>query len=81
MKYILVTAMALLLFAAVSAAVEQPAAQQTPAAEEDPGAQTKTQAASVPTLTEWGMIIFGVALAGWMAWMIFRRKQSLTVSS
>jgi len=29
----------------------------------------------IPTLTEWGLIIFGVLLAGWMAWVILRRKR------
>jgi len=79
MKYIIVMAMALLLFAAVSAAVEQPAAPQTPVAEEDPGTQTKTQAETIPTLGEWGMIIFCIALAGWMGYMVVRRRKRATV--
>ena len=33
----------------------------------------------VPTLTERGMIIFCVLLFGWMAWMVVRRKRSVTV--
>jgi hypothetical protein len=32
-------------------------------------------AESIPTLTEWGLIIFGVLLAMWMAWIIARRKR------
>jgi hypothetical protein len=30
----------------------------------------------IPTLGEWGMIIFGVLLAGWMAWAIVRRRKA-----
>ncbi len=30
---------------------------------------------SIPTLTEWGLIIFAVLLAGWMAWMVLRRRR------
>jgi hypothetical protein len=33
----------------------------------------------IPTLTEWGMIIFGVLLFGWMAWMIVRRRRRVTI--
>lgn len=29
----------------------------------------------VPTLTEWGYIIFGVALLGFMTWMLVRRRK------
>ena len=32
----------------------------------------------IPTLTEWGMIIFCVLLFGWMAWVIVRRRKRVT---
>lgn len=35
---------------------------------------------AIPTLTEWGLIIFGVLLAAWMAWMIMRRRRRVTAS-
>jgi hypothetical protein len=35
--------------------------------------------ASIPTLTEWGFIIFTVLLLGWMAWMVVRRRQTVKV--
>ncbi len=35
--------------------------------------------ARIPTLTEWGMIIFCALLFGWMAWMIVRRRRTATV--
>lgn len=34
----------------------------------------------IPTLSEWGLIIFGVLLAAWMAWMIMRRRKKVEVS-
>jgi len=34
----------------------------------------------IPTLTEWGMIIFCVLLFGWMAWVIVRRRRRVTAS-
>jgi hypothetical protein len=34
----------------------------------------------IPTLSEWGMIIFCVLLFGWMAWMVVRRRKRATVS-
>ncbi|HWR83523.1 MAG TPA: hypothetical protein VN285_09485 [Candidatus Deferrimicrobium sp.] len=33
----------------------------------------------IPTLTEWGMIIFCVMLFGWMAWVIVRRRRRVTI--
>ena len=33
----------------------------------------------IPTLTEWGMIIFCVLLFGWMAWVVVRRRRRVTV--
>jgi len=33
----------------------------------------------IPTLTEWGMIIFCALLFGWMAWVIVRRKKAAAV--
>jgi hypothetical protein len=35
----------------------------------------------IPTLTEWGMIIFCVLLFGWMAWVIVRRRRRVTISA
>lgn len=35
--------------------------------------------ATIPTLTEWGMIIFCVLLFGWMAWVVVRRRRRVTV--
>jgi len=32
----------------------------------------------IPTLTEWGLIIFCALLFGWMAWMVVRRKRTVT---
>ncbi|HWR83522.1 MAG TPA: LamG-like jellyroll fold domain-containing protein [Candidatus Deferrimicrobium sp.] len=34
---------------------------------------------AIPTLTEWGMIIFCAFLFGWMAWVIVRRRRRVTV--
>ncbi len=34
---------------------------------------------AIPTLTEWGMIIFCVLLFGWMAWVIVRRRKAVNV--
>lgn len=33
----------------------------------------------IPTLTEWGIIIFCVLLFGWMAWVIVRRRKGVNV--
>jgi hypothetical protein len=33
---------------------------------------------AIPTLTEWGMIVFCVLLFGWMAWVIVRRRRRVT---
>jgi CHASE2 domain-containing sensor protein len=33
----------------------------------------------IPTLTEWGMIIFCALLFGWMAWVIVRRRRRVTI--
>ncbi|MDH3889645.1 MAG: hypothetical protein OEV49_01060 [candidate division Zixibacteria bacterium] len=33
----------------------------------------------IPTLTEWGMIIFCVLLFAWMAWMLAKRKKRITI--
>jgi hypothetical protein len=40
---------------------------------------TDLDAYKIPTLTEWGMIIFCVLLFGWMAWVIVRRRKALKV--
>ncbi|MCX6830385.1 MAG: IPTL-CTERM sorting domain-containing protein [candidate division Zixibacteria bacterium] len=34
---------------------------------------------AIPTLTEWGLIIFSVLLLGWMAWAVVRRRRGVTV--
>lgn len=34
---------------------------------------------AIPTLTEWGMIIFCALLFGWMAWVIVRRRKAVKV--
>jgi hypothetical protein len=33
----------------------------------------------IPTLTEWGMIIFGVVLLGFITWVFFRRRKAIAV--
>jgi hypothetical protein len=33
----------------------------------------------VPTLTEWGFIIFTALLLGWMAWVVVRRRKAVNV--
>jgi len=38
-----------------------------------------TTESEIPTLTEWGIIIFTVLLLGWMAWAIVRRRNKATV--
>jgi hypothetical protein len=30
----------------------------------------------IPTLTEWGLIIFGLVLMGFMTWVFLRRRQA-----
>ncbi len=35
----------------------------------------------IPTLTEWGMIIFCVLMFAWMAWVIVRRRKRVTVGT
>lgn len=35
----------------------------------------------IPTLTEWGMIIFSVLLFGWMAWVIVRRRKAVAIGA
>jgi hypothetical protein len=37
------------------------------------------QVPTIPTLTEWGMIIFCVLLFGWMAWVIVHRRRRMTI--
>ncbi len=36
---------------------------------------------AIPTLTEWGMIIFCVLLFGWMAWVIVHRRKRVTINA
>jgi hypothetical protein len=38
------------------------------------------QCGAIPTLTEWGMIIFCVLLFGWMAWVIVRRRRRVHIA-
>lgn len=78
MKLVSVFVMLLLVMATLSMAVDQNAPPPKSQAEEGEAAQVKSSGA-IPTLSEWGMIIFGVALAGWMAWMVLRRKQKATI--
>ncbi|MBU8933051.1 MAG: IPTL-CTERM sorting domain-containing protein [candidate division Zixibacteria bacterium] len=40
---------------------------------------TFVRTAKIPTLTEWGFIIFSVLLVGWMGWVIVRRRRTMTV--
>lgn len=56
------------------------ATAETPAKPDDPQAKTAGDTLQViPTLTEWGMIIFSVLLFGCMAWMVVRRKRATEV--
>jgi cbb3-type cytochrome oxidase subunit 3 len=32
--------------------------------------------ATIPTLTEWGLIIFGVLLLGFITWVFLRRRKA-----
>ncbi len=34
---------------------------------------------SIPTLTEWGLIIFGMLLVGFMTWVFLRRRRAATI--
>jgi len=40
--------------------------------------RARIESSYIPTLTEWGMIIFCVLLFGWMAWVIVRRRRRVT---
>ncbi len=79
MRVVSVIAILLLAMASLCFATEQNAPPANPPAEEGAGTQQKSSPGDIPTLSEWGMIIFGVALAGWMARMIMRRRQKSTV--
>jgi hypothetical protein len=35
----------------------------------------------IPTLTEWGLIIFGVFLAVWMTWVVLHRRKRAIISN
>lgn len=39
------------------------------------------QGTEVPTLTEWGMIIFCALLFAWMAWVLARRRKRITIGT
>ena len=43
--------------------------------------QYRMRGGDIPTLTEWGLIIFAVLLSAWMAWMFLRRRRRVTVST
>ena len=34
----------------------------------------------IPTLTEWGMIIFGILLIGFMTWVLVKRRKTATIN-
>lgn len=38
-----------------------------------------TQTGAIPTLTEWGLIIFAVLLVGFMTWVVVRRRRRVTI--
>jgi hypothetical protein len=39
------------------------------------------EAEAIPTLTEWGMIIFGVVLLGFITWVFLRRRKGVAVKA
>lgn len=41
--------------------------------------QASASEAQIPTLTEWGLIIFGVVLLGFITWVFFRRRKAVSV--
>ncbi len=45
--------------------------------QEVPYLEIVTTEQEIPTLTEWGMIIFGVALLGFLTWTVLRRRSAL----
>jgi hypothetical protein len=45
--------------------------------QEIPYLEITTTAQAIPTLTEWGIIIFGVMLVGFMTWVFLRRRQAV----
>jgi LPXTG-motif cell wall-anchored protein len=38
-------------------------------------------AAAIPTLTEWGLILFGMVLLGFITWVFLKRRKALIRSS
>lgn len=40
------------------------------------GSNAHSPTAAIPTLTEWGMIIFGVVLLGFITWVFLRRRRT-----
>lgn len=50
------------------------AAAETPTKPDNQQAKA-TAPDTIPTLGEWGLIIFSVLLVGWMAWVIVRRRR------
>ena len=77
MKLVNVLIILLLVMAPFSMATDQNAPPPNNQAGEGAVAQEKAPEV-IPTLGEWGLIILGVFLAGWMGWMIMRRKQKAT---
>lgn len=43
------------------------------------GTEVTVSPAVIPTLTEWGMIIFCALLFAWMAWVLVRRRKRITI--
>lgn len=41
----------------------------------------QTSSSDIPTLTEWGLIIFGVALLGFITWMFLKRRKLVAVKA
>jgi len=38
-------------------------------------------AADIPTLTEWGLVIFGIVLLGFITWVFLRRRKAVSVGA
>lgn len=62
-----------MLFMVVLLAAGAFATAETPAKPDNP--QAKTAGGDIPTLSEWGMIIFSVLLVGWISFVLVRRRR------
>lgn len=62
-----------MLFMVVLLAAGAFATAETPAKPDNP--QAKAATGEIPTLSEWGMIIFSVLLVGWISFVIVRRRR------